>query len=305
MKKSLSVVALGLGLGLTGVASATSTWNLVSGSGCTQNAGNSGNYGNTWACTGVGDAGTSATASAWSNDRGTGGTAQAGGGWANAYMSPQGGDGFGTASRTEVIGTGSPNHSIDNISPGTYDFVMVQFTSAVILDQFRIGWGAADSDITVMRWNGAGVPTGGTGAVSTGSNATLSNTISSSGWQLVNSWANVCKDSGGGSLTDAAGNDCASSTSTVSTGATVGSSYWLVSAYNTTMDAASGLSTGNDGFKLNFLRTAGYSCPGGGTPGPGGGCSGGGSAPEPGSFALLAMAAFGAGVVRRRGQARC
>lgn len=276
---------LASGLTASGLASAQSTWNLVSGSGCSQNAGNTGNFGNSFACTGVGTAGTSATASAWSNDRGSAGTAQGGSGWANAYMSPQGGSGFGTASRTEGLGVSAPDHSVDSIAPGTYDFIMVQFASATILDQFRIGWGAADSDITVMRWAGAGLPTGGTGAVTTGGNATLSNTIGGTGWQLVNSYANVCRDGANAAVVN---NNCSAGNSTVSTGATSASSYWLISAYNTTMDTVNGLTAGNDGFKLNWLRSVNSVnvTPSG--------------VPEPSSVALLAAAALGFVAMRRR-----
>ncbi len=294
-----AAATLALGLGLMGGASAQSTWSLVSGSGCSQNAANAGNYANSWACTGVGTAGTSATASAWSNDRGAGGTAQAGAGWANAYMSPQGSLGFGAASRTEVIGIGSPDHSIDNISPGTYDFVMVQFTSAVILEKFGIGWGAGDSDMTVMRWTGNTAPTGGTGSVTTGGNGTLNNTIASGGWTLVNSFANVCKDSSSVQVFNAS---CDAAQSTVSTGAAIGSSYWLISAFNTTMDTVSGMTDTNDGFKLNFLRTVAYTCPAGQTSNGGGTCAPNApnGTPEPGSLALLAAAALAGAVTRRR-----
>lgn len=288
MKSVLSKVAcaalLAGGLAASGVASAQSTWNLVSGSGCIQNATNSGNFGNTWSCTGSGTAGTSATASAWSNDRGSAGTAQAGTGWANAYMSPQSTSGFGTASRTEGLGATSPDHSVDSIAPGTYDFIMVQLTTAAILDQFRIGWGATDSDITLMRWAGGGLPTGGTGAVTTGSNATLSNTIGATGWELVNSYSNVCRDS----FNNQTSGTCNGTNSTVTTGATSVSSYWLISAFNTTMDTVNGFTAGNDGFKLNWLRTTNAPPP----PPPG--------VPEPSSMALLAAAALGFVGVRRR-----
>ncbi len=272
------------GLAAAGGASAQSTWNLVSGSGCSQNAANTGNFGNSWACTGVGTAGTSATATAWSNDRGAAGTLQGGSGWANAFMSSQGASGYGTASRTEGLGAVAPDHSVDSLLPGTYDFVMVQFASAAILDQFRIGWGAADSDITVMRWAGAGLPTGGTGAVTTGGNGTLSNTIGASGWQLVSSYSDVCKNSSNVLVSNT---NCTAANSTVTTGATSASSYWLISAYNTTMDTVNSFTSGNDGFKLNWLRTT--NAP---PPPPG--------VPEPSSMALLAAAALGFVGARRR-----
>lgn len=262
-----------------GAASAQSTWNMISGSGCTQQTLNAGNFGNTWGCTGMGTAGTAMTASAWSNDRGTAGTAQAGSGWANAFMSAQGSSGFGAASRTEGLGSVTPDHSVDSITPGTYDFVMVQFAAATILDQFRIGWGAIDSDVTVMRWAGAGLPTGGTGAVSTGSTATLDNTIGSTGWQLVGSYSDVCKNASNVLVSNGS---CTAANSTVSTGATAASSYWLISAFNTTMHVGSTWTAGNDGFKLNWLQTKNAT-----------------SVPEPSSLALLAAAGLGMFGARR------
>lgn len=289
MNKTLALVALATGLVVAGGASAQSTWNLVSGSGCGATAQA---FGNSVSCTGSGNAGTSATLTGWSNDRGANtNNFLAGTGWANAYISPQGGSGYGVASRTEGINVSSPDHSVDSIAPGTYDFVMVQFNTTVILDKFRMGWGATDSDVTLMRWTGNAAPTINSG--------NLTNTISAGGWQLVNSYADTCKNSTGGLAANAS---CNATTSLTSTGATIGSSYWLISAYNTTMDNK-GWTAGNDGFKLNFLETRAFTCPSG-TPTVGGNCGGGGggggSVPEPGSLALAAAGLLGAFGIRRR-----
>lgn len=79
-KTSFPAIAMTLGLAFSPGASAQSTWNVYngssSGSGCTQNATNTGSYNNSWGCTSVtgGTAGTAMTASAWSTDRTNTGT---------------------------------------------------------------------------------------------------------------------------------------------------------------------------------------------------------------------------------------
>jgi hypothetical protein len=307
-RKLINSVILTLGVGVCGVASAQSTWMMTAG--CVQ-AGSTGNFGNNYNC--AADAGATANTnlSGWSAGRSNeaGGSATyslSGTGWANTYITDNGGSGFGAVSRTEAnaagsLAAGSPNHSVDSIAPGSYDFIMVKFDTAQILTNVGIGWGATDSDMTIMRWSGNSAPTTANGTVVGGGGAAnlTSTTIGAGGWELVGNFADVCRNA---SNVAVANNTCDSTASRVSTGATLASSYWLVAAYNTTMGGGT-WSTDNDGFKLNYLKTALYSCPGGVTPGVGGSCSNL-QVPVPGSLALLAAAGFGLVVVRRRTAAK-
>lgn len=279
-----------LACAVPGLAVAQSTWNLYDGSsggsGCTQNSANSGSYGNSWSCTGVGSAGTSLTASAWSPEKGTTSgdkLSYSGTYYANAYMGAYGNSGFGAKDRLETLSITSPDHAIDNITPGSFDFILLDFGSTnVLLDSIGVGWTwAASADVTVMRWNGAGAPSYGTGTTSTGGKKTLIDT----GWQLVGSYKGLTADS-----SIPFGNTARQ------TGATQASSWWLVSAFNTTLNgstscktaagAATTCTTGDDGFKLNWIKTAAAPTH---------------QTPEPASLALVAMGLLGVfGSMRRR-----
>jgi len=327
---ALSATALLGSLAFMNAAHAQSTWNVYSGSnggsGCAQNATNSGNYNNSWACTGVGNAGTTMTASAWSTDRGldknssgattyvwvrpdntsTSGTNEydrkvqstspgtgyvkqeltytgSGTAFASAYMSAQGTSGFGAASRTEGRGATSPNHAFDSVAPGTTDMMLLDFGSvSVVLDKVGIGWKGTDSDITVMRWTGDTAPARPTGKTAIGGNQNLQGNLATStmaGWELVGSFADLGAD-----------NSLPFGGAAISTGATKGSSWWLISTYNTTFDTTGKCKTctmGDDAFKLNFIATLTPKTP------PN-------EVPEPGSLALAGVALAGVLGARRR-----
>lgn len=173
-----------------------------------------------------------------------------------------------TSSPTDV---NNPQHAIDNNN--YVDGVLLHFDSSVILNEVTLGWRFSDWDFSVFAYTGGDPASIDPATLKLG---TQLNGGAAGSWSLVASYASAdgCNPSACGNLAAAIGNTSTSST------------WWIVSAYANAYGTGSkvgpgGLDQGDDYFKL--LAVAGIMP-----------SSGGGSAPEPGSLALVGVALLGA-----------
>lgn len=158
-----------------------------------------------------------------------------------ATMNDQGGNGVGVYNSQEVRNSTAPDHGLDNVN-GT-DMIMLSFTGAEILRTVTVGWTGTDGDFSVLRWDGAATADQTTVEAST-VGVTVS-TMLTRGWTLVSSFDGA----GGVDNPDA----------TFHLGGNRGSSYWLISAYDSAFGGT--LSAGNDSIKVLGV-TAAVSSPG-------------------------------------------
>lgn len=118
-------------------------------------------------------------------------------------------------------------HSMDN--SGQYDALLLSFDHEVSLDSISIGWWSNDSDVSVAAYTGNGSVNG----------------LSHTNWGnfLTNGWTSQ------GSYSDLVNNQYRSISATVT------SKFWLVGAYNPSIENK-GWTMGNDMVKVNGLKTS-------------------------------------------------
>ncbi|WP_416307587.1 exosortase-dependent surface protein XDP1 [Neptunicella sp. SCSIO 80796] len=138
-------------------------------------------------------------------------------------------------------GDQQPDHSIDSSNSNSnnwvdYDAVLLEFSQAVNLEQFYVGWaydnGNSEADISLLAY------TNHSGNGTADIEGSSWNNIIGQGWESIDNYANV--DDYSYQIVDT----------------TVTSKYWLIGAYNPIFGSGSGLGSENDGFKLKEVYTS-------------------------------------------------
>lgn len=200
--------------------------------------------------------------------------------WTNANVSYYSGT-TGGLSMTSGTDSGSPYHALDN--NGNTESVLLKFDSSVILNQIGLGYATNSSgvtssvDVSLFRYVGNSAAPSLSGVKSTQAD------MLTAGWELVGNYADLVKDN------VAPFNSVNASSK--------GSSWWMVSAYNTGYGTGTNLDMGNDFFKLYAVAGSKCTSTAAGVCGPGSDTPG---VPEPGSLVLAGIAFAGLAFTRRQ-----
>ncbi|MDN3920130.1 PEP-CTERM sorting domain-containing protein [Roseateles violae] len=118
--------------------------------------------------------------------------------------------------------TNAPNHALEN--QNNVEMVLLRFDSTATLTQVKLGWAQYGSDIPLLAYTGANGTNPDTAAALTTTGKSLATTQTTAGLRAANGWALV------GNYADVS----TASAATANAG-NVSSSWWLVSAYNSTL----------------------------------------------------------------------